>query len=255
MIFNVASLLMIASVLATPIPGTEEWNQQQQATEQKDWAKEGKIWNDQCQTWQSRDGYLLNKETQQWEKKDCGSVAPVTEQKPEEKKEEVKTEEKKEEAKVEEKKESAPVSNNETNNQDSQQQQQQQSNGVVAPGSGISARPTFYYRVGDLPSGCVPVQSVFNEFRGAHAACGQTMETVGRYGVAIANGGAHCGKQILASHGGRSVTLTVVDSCPACESDNHLDMSVDALHELFGGDNTLTCAINTVTPNIDWRFI
>jgi hypothetical protein len=128
------------------------------------------------------------------------------------------------------------------------------SSSAGSKGAVTVAKPTFYFRVGQLPKGCPPVQSVNKEFKNAKTACGQNLRSAGKYGVAIHNGKSHCGKEIVASYKGKSVKLTVVDACPGCAGDNHLDMSLDALQELFGGKTSLTCAINTVTPKISWKF-
>ena len=69
----------------------------------------------------------------------------------------------------------------------------------------------------------------------AHAAAHVPHAPRGRrYWAAIKDGSAHCGRRIAVSYGGRSVTLTVMDTCPACASDNHVDMGLDALIELTG---------------------
>jgi hypothetical protein len=44
-----------------------------------------------------------------------------------------------------------------------------------------------------------------------------------------------------------------MDECPGCGSDNHLDMSLDALIELTGSVES-ACAINTVQPKLTWSF-
>ena len=47
------------------------------------------------------------------------------------------------------------------------------------------------------------------------------------------------------------MNLQVMDNCPGCAEDNHVDMSLDALIELTGSKQS-ACAINTVLPIITW---
>lgn len=116
-------------------------------------------------------------------------------------------------------------------------------------------KPTYFFRESPLPdSRCAPVQSRFEEFADTAAACGQTYRNINKYGVAIANGKQFCGREIIVAFGGKQLTLTVVDQCPGCEVDNHLDMSLEAMHELFDGDAKKTCALDSITPNIEWWF-
>jgi hypothetical protein len=103
----------------------------------------------------------------------------------------------------------------------------------------------------DVPQ-CVPVQN-FNTGN-IYGSCGQAYGSQSKYWVAIANGGNFCGRKILASYQGNSVTLTVMDTCPACQSDNHLDMGLEALIELTGS-SAAACAINQPLPQISWKFI
>jgi hypothetical protein len=103
----------------------------------------------------------------------------------------------------------------------------------------------------DVPM-CVPVQN-FNTGN-IYGSCGQPYGAQSKYWVAIANGGKYCGRQILATYNGNSITLTVMDTCPACQSDNHLDMGLEALIELTGSA-TAACAINQPLPQISWRFV
>lgn len=111
---------------------------------------------------------------------------------------------------------------------------------------------TYYFRMGsDVPM-CVPVQN-FNTGN-IYGSCGQPYGTQSKYWVAIANGGNYCGRQILATYNGNSITLTVMDTCPACQSDNHLDMGLEALIELTGSA-TAACAINQPLPQISWQFV
>jgi len=118
--------------------------------------------------------------------------------------------------------------------------------------STTSTFATYYFRMGsDVPM-CVPVQN-FNTGN-IYGSCGQPYGAQSKYWVAIANGGNYCGRQILATYNGNSITLTVMDTCPACQSDNHLDMGLEALIELTGSA-TAACAINQPLPQISWRFM
>ena len=120
------------------------------------------------------------------------------------------------------------------------------------PSSTTSTFATYYFRMGsDVPM-CVPVQN-FNTGN-IYGSCGQPYGAQSKYWVAIANGGNYCGRQILATYNGNSITLTVMDTCPACQSDNHLDMGLEALIELTGSA-TAACAINQPLPQISWRFV
>jgi hypothetical protein len=86
------------------------------------------------------------------------------------------------------------------------------------------SRPTFYFRTGPDVAGCPTVQT-FNDgvrYGPCNGSDGVQYGPQSRYWAAIRNGGAHCGEQIIVSHGSRSVTLTVWDSCPGCEGDNHV---------------------------------
>ncbi len=114
-----------------------------------------------------------------------------------------------------------------------------------------SSVATFYFRVeGDQP-GC-PTLQTFNDGN-IYGPCSVQYGALSKYWVAIKNGGQHCNEQITASYGDKVLVLTVMDECPACGVDNHVDMSLDALIELTGSVNA-ACAINTEQPRIMWRF-
>jgi hypothetical protein len=119
------------------------------------------------------------------------------------------------------------------------------------PQQQTSSVATFYFRVGDDQPGCPTVQT-FNDGN-IYGPCNAKYGASSKYWAAIKNGGQHCGEQITVSYGGKNLVLTVMDECPGCGSDNHVDMSLDALIELAGSVN-VACAINTVQPQITWGF-
>jgi hypothetical protein len=105
--------------------------------------------------------------------------------------------------------------------------------------------------VGADQPGCPPVQT-FNDGN-IYGPCSVQYGAQSKYWVAIKNGGQHCGKKITAYSGSKSIVLTVMDECPGCGSNNHLDMSLEALVELTGSVES-ACAINTVQPRLTWSF-
>ena len=117
--------------------------------------------------------------------------------------------------------------------------------------SQVSTIGTYYFRVTDDQPGCPPVQT-FNDGQ-VYGPCSVQYGSQSKYWVAIKNGGQHCGEKITAYSGSNSIVLTVMDECPGCGSDNHLDMSLDALIELTGSVKS-ACAINTVQPKLTWSF-
>ena len=128
---------------------------------------------------------------------------------------------------------------------------------TAAGPQGGASTPTFYYRMMDpLPNDrCPNVQRANVEFKDAYTSCGKLLKDVGKYGVAIKDGGSHCGSKIsVRSDSGKEIELTVVDTCPGCAGDNHLDMSLDALVELFDGDATKACGIDRTVPPVTWTF-
>jgi hypothetical protein len=126
--------------------------------------------------------------------------------------------------------------------QPSQQQPSQQQ---------VSTIGTYYFRVSDDKPGCPPVQT-FNDGQ-VYGPCSVQYGSQSKYWVAIKNGGQYCGEKIRAYSGSNSIMLIVMDECPGCGSDNHLDMSLDALIELTGSVES-ACAINTVQPRLIWSF-
>ena len=120
---------------------------------------------------------------------------------------------------------------------------------------------TYYYRVGSLPDRrCAPVQSIFDPpakggFRGVYGACGGIYGTsiTSKYGVAISQGKANCGRRMRITYGSKSIIATVIDQCPGCNGNQKIDMSLDAMTELMGPMQA--CSINTGLPRVRWQFI
>lgn len=52
---------------------------------------------------------------------------------------------------------------------------------------------------------------------------------------------------------GNSILLTVMDSCPKCEKDDHVDMGLEALVELTGSVER-ACAIDCLPAKVEWKF-
>jgi len=122
----------------------------------------------------------------------------------------------------------------------------------------ISSIATFYFRIKDDITGCAPVQTLNDSL--FYGGCGENNKGIQyngeaqRYTVAIAHGNIHCNKKIKAFFEDNEIILTVKDSCIACESDDHLDMSLEALVELTGSP-TIACSIGRSLPRIQWKFI
>lgn len=117
---------------------------------------------------------------------------------------------------------------------------------------------TFYFRVGPDIIGCPQVQT-FND-NNRYGPCNFN----GRYGVkytkkskywaAIKNGNKFCGKNIIVYYNNNKIKLKIMDECPGCYKDNHVDMSLDALIKLTGSKEN-ACAINRPPPRISWKFV
>jgi len=126
---------------------------------------------------------------------------------------------------------------------------------IVNSKGGVTSKATFYFRVGENVQGCPDVQT-FNDGN-RYGPCSENGEQGvkytgnSKYWVAIANAGSRCGDTITVNYGGNSLQLKVMDECPACAIDNHVDMSLEALIELTGSKEN-ACAINTVLPMITW---
>lgn len=116
---------------------------------------------------------------------------------------------------------------------------------------------TFYFRVGEDLVGCPHVQT-FNDNK-RYGPCdfngdlGVKYTSQSKYWVAIKNSKSYCGKEIIVNYNKNKIKLKVMDECPACHIDNHIDMSLDALVELTGSKEK-ACVINTISPKISWYF-
>ena len=121
----------------------------------------------------------------------------------------------------------------------------------------VNTIATFYFRTGpDLP-GCPKVQTFNDNTR--YGPCnfnktyGVKYTKDSKYWVAIKNAKSHCGKNIIVYYNNRNIILKIMDECPGCYKDNHLDMSLDALVQLTGSKEN-TCAIHKPSPRISWKF-
>ena len=130
------------------------------------------------------------------------------------------------------------------------QQPKQQNNGG---GLQTTSKATFYFRVGPDVEGCPTVQS-FNDGM-SYGPCngnkGVKYTSESKYWAAIKNASGRCGETITVNYNGKSMNLKVMDECPGCAEDNHVDMSLDALIELTGSKEA-ACAISTTQPIITW---
>jgi hypothetical protein len=121
---------------------------------------------------------------------------------------------------------------------------------------GNSSKATFYFRVGDDVPGCPTVQT-FNDgmsygpCKSEDGSPGVKYTSNSKYWAAIANASSRCGDTITVSYNGNSIQLKVMDECPACREDNHVDMGLDALIELTGSKEA-ACSINRPMPIITW---
>jgi hypothetical protein len=125
----------------------------------------------------------------------------------------------------------------------------------IYPSTSYTTAATFFFRVGPNVQGCPAVQTFNdgNSYGPCNGGNGVRYGPQSKYWVAIRNGAAHCDKTITATFQGRSIVLTVKDSCPGCAQSNHLDMGLDALIELTGSREA-ACAIDTVIPQVTWYF-
>jgi hypothetical protein len=115
--------------------------------------------------------------------------------------------------------------------------------------------PTFYFRTASVPTGCPDVQT-FNDgysYGPCNGGQGAKYGQQSKYWAAIYDGASHCGQTITVKSGSRSIDLVVMDVCPGCQSDNHVDMGLEALIEL-GGSPEAACAINRPQMEISWSF-
>ena len=116
-----------------------------------------------------------------------------------------------------------------------------------------TSKATFYFRVGQDVEGCPTVQS-FNDGM-SYGPCngnqGVKYTSESKYWAAIKNASGRCGETITVNYNGKSMNLKVMDECPGCAVDNHVDMGLDALIELTGSKEA-ACAIGTTQPMITW---
>jgi len=130
------------------------------------------------------------------------------------------------------------------------QKPEKQNNGG---GLQTTSKATFYFRVGQDVEGCPTVQS-FNDGM-SYGPCngnqGVKYTSESKYWAAIKNASGRCGETITVNYNGKSMNLKVMDECPGCAVDNHVDMGLDALIELTGSKEA-ACAIGTTQPMITW---
>jgi len=62
--------------------------------------------------------------------------------------------------------------------------------------------------------------------------------------------GANCGMCVEVSYAGRSIIATVIDSCPSCTSDEHIDLSLSAAEALG-----MTETIGEIDGGVTWRAV
>ncbi|KAF8880755.1 RlpA-like double-psi beta-barrel-protein domain-containing protein-containing protein [Infundibulicybe gibba] len=88
--------------------------------------------------------------------------------------------------------------------------------------------------VGLWPHLCNGFQGQATWYRTGYGSCGgsnQDGDFIAALSTAEYNGGAHCWQRIMVEHEGRSVEVTIVDSCPGC-GENGLDLSPAAFEAL-----------------------
>lgn len=123
---------------------------------------------------------------------------------------------------------------------------------VLVPAA-LATTPTFYFRTGLDLSGCPPVQTFSDGQKYGPCFGGQIYGPQSKYWAAVRNGALHCGEAITMTYGANQISLTVMDDCPGCYADNHVDMSLEAMVEL-GGSKEAACAINRLPMDVQWSF-
>uniref|UniRef100_D8PRC8 Spindle pole body component n=1 Tax=Schizophyllum commune (strain H4-8 / FGSC 9210) TaxID=578458 RepID=D8PRC8_SCHCM len=93
-------------------------------------------------------------------------------------------------------------------------------------------------------------RATYYDPNGGYGACGQPLQN-GDMIVALSSdqylGGANCGRQLVATHAGRSVTVTVRDLCPGCGA-NGLDLSSGAFQQLAAlAEDLESCSAKQLT--------
>ena len=66
----------------------------------------------------------------------------------------------------------------------------------------------------------------------------------------LGDNGQNCGMCVEVSYRNRTITATVIDSCPSCQSDEHIDVSLSAAEAL--GMNEI---VGEVTSGVTWRVV
>ncbi|KAL1722186.1 RlpA-like double-psi beta-barrel-protein domain-containing protein-containing protein [Schizophyllum commune] len=92
-------------------------------------------------------------------------------------------------------------------------------------------------------------RATYYDPNGGYGACGNTLQNTDMIVALSADqylAGANCGKQLVATHAGKSVTVTVADLCPGCAA-NGLDLSSTAFSQL--------AALGEGNIDVDWHFV
>ncbi|KAL1660201.1 Non-catalytic module family EXPN protein [Schizophyllum commune] len=104
-----------------------------------------------------------------------------------------------------------------------------------------------------LPTRSIEARNVgratYYEPAGGYGACGNVLQNTDMVVALSADqylAGANCGKQITATHAGKSVTVTVADLCPGCAA-NGLDLTSAAFQQL--------AALGEGNIDVDWSFL
>ncbi|KAI5828944.1 Non-catalytic module family EXPN protein [Schizophyllum commune] len=92
-------------------------------------------------------------------------------------------------------------------------------------------------------------RATYYDPNGGYGACGNVLQNTDMIVALSADqylSGANCGKQLVATHAGKSVTVTVADLCPGCAA-NGLDLSSTAFSQL--------AALGEGNIDVDWHFV
>ncbi|KAL1708809.1 RlpA-like double-psi beta-barrel-protein domain-containing protein-containing protein [Schizophyllum commune] len=92
-------------------------------------------------------------------------------------------------------------------------------------------------------------RATYYDPNGGYGACGNPLQNTDMIVALSADqylAGANCGKQLVATHAGKSVTVTVADLCPGCAA-NGLDLSSTAFSQL--------AALGEGNIDVDWHFV
>ncbi|TRM62543.1 Non-catalytic module family EXPN protein [Schizophyllum amplum] len=103
------------------------------------------------------------------------------------------------------------------------------------------------------PTGSLQARTVgratYYEPAGGYGACGNILQNTDMIVALSADtylAGSACGKQLTATHAGKSVTVTVADLCPGCAAGG-LDLSVAAFQQLAQTSEGVI--------DVDWSFL